>query len=230
MSMSTGTAGRRRAGAGSVLVAGLVGVVALAGCGGGSSKAKTSPTTVASASSQGSGANRQALQAYRTCLQQHGVTFGGRGNGRGGNDGTGGNDGNGAAGNGQPPVSRPPLSAADQAKRRAAQQACQSKLPSGFAQQRQQDLAAYRSCLKDHGVTLPATTDGTGGGPGGFGGGGGLAGVNRNDPKFQAANKTCAPLLPAGGFGGRNRNGTGNGTATSGPAPNAAAARAGSTV
>jgi hypothetical protein len=209
----------RWAGAGSVVVAAVAGVVILAGCGGGSSKAKTSPTTAAS-STQGSSANRQALQAYRTCLQQHGVTnfrgFGGRRNGTGGTGTT--------QGTRTPPSSRAPLSAADRAKLQAAQQACQSKLPSGFSQQRQQDLAAYRSCLKDHGVNVPATPDTNGGGP--FGGG--LGNINRNDPTFQAANKICAPLLPNGGFG-RGGQGGQNGTATSG-APNAAGTRARSTV
>jgi hypothetical protein len=91
---------------------------------------------------------------------------------------------------GGPPSSRAPLTPDQQAKRQAAQQACQSKLPPGYAQQRQQDLAAYRSCLTDHGVNLPATPSGSGTG---------LQGINRNDPTFQAAQKVCAPLMPNSG-------------------------------
>jgi hypothetical protein len=208
--------GRRRAvGAGPVLAVVVTAVVALAGCGGGSSKAKTTPTSNAasSASGTGSGANRQALQAYRTCLSQHGVTgFGGFDGRRRGANGT-------PPSTSTPPTSRAPLTAAQRAKLQAAQQACQSQLPKGFAQQRQQDLAAYRSCMSDHGVKLPAN-DGTGLG-------GGFAGVNRNDPAFQAANKICAPLLPNGGrFGGRG----GNGSTSSTNAPSAAGVRTRSTV
>jgi hypothetical protein len=179
--MSTPTDSRwRRYGAIAMLALGTV--VALGACGGGSSSA-TSPTSAA----QRAAATNQAMAAYRQCLRDHGVT-----SGRAGPGGTGDTGGTGVPDTGTPPSSRAPLTPDQQAKRQDAQRACQSKLPPGYLQQRQQDLAAYRSCLKDHGVNLPANPSG---------GGSGLRGVNRNDPTFQAAQKVCAPLMPSGGFG-----------------------------
>jgi hypothetical protein len=72
----------------------------------------------------------------------------------------------------------------------AAYNACKSSLPTGnFNPANNSAFQAYASCLKDHGVTLPAN--------------GGFAGIDRNDPKVQAAMNTCRPLLPAGfGRGG----------------------------
>ena len=83
----------------------------------------------------------------------------------------------------------------------------------------------FTTCLKAHGVTLPAfrgrpgggaaggggappSGSGTAGGggtppPGGFGGGGGFAQRFRSNPKMQAAFKACAADLPKGGFRGR---------------------------
>jgi hypothetical protein len=85
-------------------------------------------------------------------------------------------------------------------------------------------LAAYRTCLSQHGVNLPKRTPRTGGPPssgtgtagggfggGGFGGGGfgggGLGGTPRSLPpgvtasQYAAAQKACASKLPTGGFG-----------------------------
>jgi hypothetical protein len=95
-----------------------------------------------------------------------------------------------------------------------ALKACQSLRPKGgFGGGRfgggtganAQALQAYRSCLSDHGITLPA---------GGFGGrrnGGSttttVAGapvpttIDRNSPAYQAAAQACQALMPAG-FGG----------------------------
>ena len=81
-----------------------------------------------------------------------------------------------------------PPAGVDPTKYEAALAACRSKLPTGTGNPLNNTaFQAYRSCLKDHGVTLPAT--------------GGAGSINRNDPKVQAAMKTCQPLLPAGGFG-----------------------------
>jgi hypothetical protein len=89
-------------------------------------------------------------------------------------------------------------------------------------------FAAYRTCLSQHGITLPQRTPGSGGPPsttaggtggggsgagaGGFGGGGfgggGFGGTPRSLPpgvttaQYAAAQKACASKLPAGGFGG----------------------------
>jgi hypothetical protein len=181
-----------------VVLTAVAGAIALAACGGGSSKSSstTTSTTAAASSSRRGGRNDPAMAAFRQCLQQHGVTFGGRFGGRGGGAPTT------APNDGSTPTSRAPLTPQQRQQLQAAQQACQSKLPPQTQQQRQQmqaALNAYRSCMKDHGVTIPDQ------GNGGFGG---LRGINRDDPTFQAANKICAPLLPNGGrfFGnGGNR-------------------------
>ena len=76
-------------------------------------------------------------------------------------------------------------------------------------------LTAYRTCLADHGVTLPtrpATTTVAGASPSsaapgqnrGAGGNGGFAGglqAIMADPANKAAVDACAAQLPAGGFG-----------------------------
>ncbi len=101
-----------------------------------------------------------------------------------------------------------PPAGVDPAKYSAALAACKSKLPTGGGGDFQNNTAfqAYASCLKDHGVTLPGNRGGgtastttpttaTGTTP--------TTAFNRNDPKVQAALKTCQPLLPAGGLGRR---------------------------
>lgn len=75
--------------------------------------------------------------------------------------------------------------------------------------------AAYRTCLSQHGVTLPSRSPGQGrpsggtggGGFGGFGAGGG--GGFSVSPQMQAAMQACASLRPSGGaFPGGGRGGT----------------------
>lgn len=193
-----------------VVLTAVAGAIALAACGGGSSKSSsaTTSTTTAASSSRRANRNDPAMAAYRQCLQQHGVTFGGRFGGR--RDG----GSNAAPNDGSTPTSRAPLTQQQRQQLQAAQQACQSKLPPQTQQQRQQmqaALNAYRSCMKDHGVTIPDQ------GNGGFGG---LRGINRDDPTFQAANKICAPLLPNGGRffgnGGGGPNGPNSTNSTAG--------------
>jgi hypothetical protein len=173
----------------------LVAVLALAGCGGSSHSASaapksTTPTTAAN------GAGR--FTALRTCLQQHdinlpprtprsttpGETFPRR-------NGGGGFFGGGGGGNFQPP---PGVSQTDFQN---ALKACGAGNGGGFGGN-SSAFQAYRSCLSDHGVTLP-TPGTTGSTP--------PPSIDRNDPKVQAAMKACAPLLPAG-FGNRGRNGS----------------------
>lgn len=142
----------------------------LAACSGGAS-AKTSPTTTTSTTVD----RGAALQAFRTCLQQHGVTLP------------------------TPPTTTPGETrpsrgtggflfgdGANDPATRAAVQACQSKLPAGFVQrqqQRQQQFAAFVSCMKDNGVTITTVQ----GGPGG-----GLGSIDRTSAAYQK----CSVLLP----------------------------------
>jgi hypothetical protein len=195
---------------GCVLAAGLV----LAACGGGSGSsagASTSTTTAPAGQAGQTGGNGgrfgTALNAFRECMSSHGVTLptGARNGNRTPPSTTPGETfprrGGGGSGFGNFANrfnTAPP--GVDATKYKAALDACRSKLPTGSGLPDNSAFQAYRSCLQDHGVTLPATgTAGSGNG------------INRSDPKVQAALKTCAPLLPAG-FG--RRGGTGSTTTT----------------
>jgi hypothetical protein len=176
---------------GALLAAGL------AGCGGGKGGAAGAATPGASGSAQ------QELQAYVSCLRQHGVTIDipsgrptafpsrPRGSDRptarpsadrsagGGGFGFGGGAGGIFGNNGQPPAG------VDQATWDAAQQACASVRPSFGAGRGNRDngaMAAYLNCLRDHGVT-PS---------------GGPNRLNTADPAVASAMQACAPLRPSG--------------------------------
>lgn len=183
---------------GGLLAAGLV----LAACGGGSTHpASASPAPTTTTPGRGGGAGTVA--AFRSCMSSHGVTLATRpGGGNGGPPSTTPGDtrpqgaGGGFGGNPGNRFNTPPAGV-DPTKYATALAACRSLLPTGNGANNTA-FQAYRSCLQDHGVTLPAT--------------GGTGSINRNDPKVQAALKTCQPLLPAGG---------GRGTTTTTTAPSA---------
>jgi hypothetical protein len=180
---------------GVLLAAGLV----LAACGGGSShSAGANPVATTTTTVAGGRGGFAALTAFRSCMSSHGVTLptrvrtgppgGGppsttpgetRPSGSGGGFGFGG-------GNLADRFATPPKGV-DPTKYAAALAACKSTLPTGGTGANNSAFQAYRSCLQDHGVTLPTT--------------GGAGSINRNDPKVQTAMKTCQALLPAGGFG-----------------------------
>ena len=151
---------------------------------------------LAAAASSSSGAPASAsgagFQAYRDCLSQHGVTLPARNrNQSNGSDSSDsaqsgaprGNGGGTGGFNGQ--FSAPP--GVDQATFDAAQKACAGLRPTGGGGGGRGGAAAaaYRSCLADHGVTVPSTSSG---GP--------PASIDRNDPNFAAANQACRALLP----------------------------------
>jgi len=184
---------------GCLFAAGMV----LAACGGssnhsaGSNSSATTTTTVA-----GRRGGFAALTAFTTCMSSHGVTLptrprtgsanggtrpsGASGTRPSGASGGRGGFGFGGGGNLAARFATPPKGV-DPTKYAAALAACKSTLPTGGTPLNNSAFQAYRSCLSDHGVTLPTT--------------GGLGSINRNDPKVQAAMKTCQALLPAGGFG-----------------------------
>lgn len=84
-----------------------------------------------------------------------------------------------------------------------AESACASLRPKGgLGGGNNVALAAYRNCLKLHGVTLPS-----GRGIGGFGGSG-TSTSTTSDPKVKAALAACATLRPKGAFGGGFPGGT----------------------
>ena len=191
----------------SVLVPSLaVLLVVIAGCGGGSKSTATTTTTAAAGAAAGSGrGNRAALAAFRDCMAKHGSplpTFAPRANNGsppssapdnaapdaggavGGAAGGGGRGfGGGAGGIGNVATSTDPAV-------KAAFAACQSTLPAGFLQQQQQaqqQRAAFNSCMKDHGVTLPSGPAPTGDT---------TTTVDRNSQEYTAAFAVCGQLLP----------------------------------
>lgn len=166
------------------------------GCGGGSGSPSASAVGNTTTTGAPTANNQSAL---RTCLKKHGVDLP-AGFGQGGPPGGG--LGGPPGGSGATPGSRPPGGApgslpagADQQKFQAAIQAC-GGTPGGFGGGAgpggSQAFAAYLSCLRDHGVSVPTSTSGASANPGALN-------TVRNDPKFAAANKTCQSLLPAAG-------------------------------
>ena len=183
---------------GALLAAGL------AGCGGGNAKAN------AAATPSGTAGGQQELQAYVSCLQQHGVQItlpsgrptafpsGVRGSNRptarpsgdrsrapgaGGFAFGGGGFGGGGFGELFGNNGQPPAGV-DQATWDAAQQACASTRPSfgpGVGGQRDNGAAAaYLNCLRDHGVTAS----------------GGPNRLNTADPSVAGAMQACEALRP----------------------------------
>jgi hypothetical protein len=181
--------------------------LALTACGGGSSHsagATTGPTTTTTTAGGpgGAGGFGAALTAFRDCMSSQGVklavpTRPANGNGTPRSTtpgetrparGTGGGRGFGGFGGGNfaNRFNTPPAGV-DPTKYKAALAACKSKLPTAGANPvNNSAFTAYRSCLSDHGVKLPAN--------------GGAGNIDRNSPAVKAALKTCQPLLPAGGF------------------------------
>jgi hypothetical protein len=173
--------------------------VLVAGCGGGSGTpgvagAGSSSTSAAKPSSSGS-SNGGAL-AYSRCMRSHGVP-----------------DFPDPKSNGTIQVNAGPGSdlgpGNPQFKR--AQRACQPLLPAPSAEHQHEEFAAalrFARCMRSHGVpnfpdpAPPSSGPQTGSGGRGSAGGGntqGLSGVDPNSPRFQAANRACRSLTPAGG-------------------------------
>jgi hypothetical protein len=171
-----------------VLALGALGLLLTACSSGGS--ATTTTTTSAGKTTGGA-----SLSAYRQCLSKHGVTlpnFSGRGtppSGAGGApeggtppSGTGGPPGGGGFSNNP--------------KFAAAAKACASVEPKGgfggfgggANGANSTAFAAYRNCLKLHGVTLPS---GTSGSP--------TSTVDTSSAAYQAAQTACASLRPSAG-------------------------------
>ncbi len=164
---------------GGVTLATAVALLGSAACGSSGGKATASSSTPAGSASGG-------FAAYAQCLREHGVNI---------------------------PTSRPTARPGGRAggfgfrnlanANPQALQACRSLMP----QRRgpgMQALQAFRSCLSDHGVTLPTPSPGAVRPPGAArtpgvrrSPGAGMFGrLNTADPKVAKALKTCRPLLP----------------------------------
>ena len=97
----------------------------------------------------------------------------------------------------------------DRTKLQAAAKACQKyqqaavgNISDAQRQEFQDAFAKFSACMRQNGVDLP--DPGAGGGPGAAGAAGGPAGggIDRSDPKVQAAMKVCQDKLPQRGQGG----------------------------
>jgi len=153
----------------------LVGSVALSACGGGSSSATSSTTSSTIAATSASGSSKVSTSAFAACMQKHGVKFSGFGNGATGS-------------------SLPTAGSFNSSAFRKASAACASLRPKGFGTGTggfsSAASAAYRNCLKLHGVTLPSgsgaansTTPTT---------------LNTKSASVQKALAACASLRPKG--------------------------------
>jgi hypothetical protein len=190
MPTELGRFGRSRAG---ILLLIAVGGLGVAACSGSSAKVSSASNGSSAPSSSSSG----ALQAYRDCMSQHGVTLPARNRGQSAgsssSDASGSDQGGPGGGGFGGQFSLPP--GVDQATFDAAQQACASLRPTGG--RGGAASAAYRSCLADHGVTVPSTSSG---GP--------PPSIDRNDPNFAAASQACRALLPSRGSNGSSSSGS----------------------
>jgi len=195
-----GTAQRRRRGRLLLVPVAIVGLVLIAAaCGGGS----TTTTDGATATTD----QQSARQAYTDCMAQNGVTLPARGQGNG-QGGQGNGQGNGGSGTFDPnaaPTNRGTLPpGVDQATTDNARSACQSLRPTGGFGGGGGGTAfqAYASCMKDHGVTIPARGNGstdTSTPP---------STIDRTSAAFQTANNACKALLPTQGQGGSSTSTT----------------------
>lgn len=210
------------------------GALVLTACSSGSkSSASQASTPSGSASAQNAahGDNTQAMDAYRTCLAQHGVklpTFhrpsggprpsgrpSGHPSGRPNAWPSGRPSGFGGGGPGRGFGGFPGFGGASpDAATQKALQACASKRPQfgggvggGRGGADASAFQAFTSCLKDHGVTLPTPSPGATNGRGGYGffRGGRL---NTADPKTAKAYAICKPLLPQRPSGGASPSAT----------------------
>ena len=156
----------------------LAGSVALSACGGGSPSATASTTSTTTAATSATNRPGNSLSAFQACMQKHGVKFGGFGTGATGSFPAGGSPAGGGF---------------NSSAFRKASAACASLRPQGFGSGTggfsSAALAAYRNCLKLHGVTLPSgsavssTTSTT---------------LNTRNAATQKALAACASLRPKG--------------------------------
>ncbi len=167
--------------------------VILAACG--SSSAAGSSTSSSTSKSSGTA----SVAAYTNCLKQHGVTLPNFGNGSGPPGGSGGSIPSGTppsfGSGGSPPAGG---NFANNPKFQKAADACKSLRPSGgfggpggSGGFNSSAFAAYRNCLKLHGVTLPT------GGPQGSASSTPPTTLDQSSPTVKAALAACAALQPS---------------------------------
>jgi hypothetical protein len=181
---------RRLPRVGALLLLGVLGLL-LAACSSGSAST-TSTTSKSSAASKKT--TSSSFTAYRNCLSQHGVTLP---NFSRGNHGTGASPGTGGFTGGTAPSGAGGgfRGAANNPKFAAAEKACASLRPKGgfgggFGGRggvSSTAFAAYRNCLKLHGVTLPTRGTSSNSPP---------STADTSSAAYQAAAAACASLRP----------------------------------
>ncbi|MCU1489743.1 MAG: hypothetical protein JWM85_1148 [Acidimicrobiaceae bacterium] len=178
-----------------------------AACGGGSSASNTTTsgaksTTSSGASSgsksSGSSSSKASTTAYQACLKKNGVTLPSGGRGFGGGAPGGGTGGSGAS-SGTRPAGGAGGGAFSNPKFQKAFAACASLRPKGSGGfgggfggggANTAALAAYRNCLKLHGVTLPTRSSSS------TAGSSKPSTLNPSNPTVKAALTACAALRP----------------------------------
>jgi len=197
----------------------VIATVALAACGGSSSKRGVASLSGSNASAQSSGSSktspaefRSQLLAYAKCMRDNGVsypdpTFDANGNPSFNRGATGGGGGGFDQLRNSPNFDK-------------ARTACQSKRPN-FAGQFQRtpaeqaalrkNLLKFAACMRSKGVKYPDPTFDANGRPRfGTGTGGDFRDQNRNDPQFQSASTACRQQV-GGQLGGGGRGFFGGG-------------------
>ena len=160
-----------------------IGALLLAACG--SSSSASSSTTAASPATSGSGS--PSITAFFSCLKQHGVSIAGPSTSGGAPTGS-------FPAGGAPPAGTGGRSPGqfNSPKFKKASAACASLRPKQFAPAggaSSPKFAAYRNCLKIHGVTLPSATSRSGGSTP-------PTTLGTTDPKVKAALAACSSLQP----------------------------------
>ncbi len=176
---------RRLPRVGIVLLLSALGLL-LAACSSGSA---ATTTTSGSKSSTASKSSSSSFTAYRNCLSQHGVTLPNFSHGGGGPSGTGGFHG------GTPPTGAGGFRGfANNPKFATAEKACASLRPKGgfgggFGRggANSTAFAAYRNCMKLHGVTFPTPGTASSSPP---------STADTSSAAYQAAAAACASLRP----------------------------------
>jgi hypothetical protein len=128
----------------------------------------------------------KSFSAFQSCLSKHGLKLPARGGSGGPPSGFSG---------GTPPSFGGSGGFAGNSKAQAALKACarlqpKGGFPGGAGGSSSTTLAAYRNCMKLHGVTVPSVTPGSSASP--------PSTVDTSSPTYQAAQAACKALLPTG--------------------------------
>ena len=185
--------------------AGAALAVLAAGCGGSSSSgvaslgpgtvaASTQPTTTAASPQD----FQAAILSYVKCLRSQGFNIPDPNFQQGGGGGGGGFFGTSGINRNDPKFRKA------QTKCRPILAAVRPQFSTADRQNFQDAALKFAQCMRKNGVNVPDPnfSQGGAGGPGGGGGGGlfGGSGIDRNDPKVQAAMQTCRSVFTAAGL------------------------------